>query len=74
MLNPLNASVCPHIETSQLVCTTNQLTGCYMKATLAFNGLSDCFFPFQVIYFSRQPGLFPIRQNTKPQKLTDEAN
>ena len=30
---------CPHIETSQLICTGNQLTGFYMRATLAFNGL-----------------------------------
>ena len=31
---------CLHIETSQLVCCANQLTGFYWKATLAFNGLS----------------------------------
>ena len=30
---------CPHIETSQLICTANQLTGFYMRATLALNGL-----------------------------------
>ena len=29
----------PHIETSQLTCTANQLTGFYMRATLAINGL-----------------------------------
>ena len=29
----------PHIETSQLICIANQLTGFYMRATLAFNGL-----------------------------------
>ena len=28
-----------HIETSQLICTTNQLTGLYMMTTLAFNEL-----------------------------------
>ena len=33
---------CPHIETSQLICCVNQLTGCYTSATLAFNGLSRC--------------------------------
>ena len=32
---------CPHIETSQLICFANQLTGIYMRATLAFNGLSS---------------------------------
>ena len=31
--------VLPHIETSQLICTADQLTGFYMRATLAFNGL-----------------------------------
>ena len=37
--NPLNASVVL-IETSQLICITDQLTGFfYMRATLAFNGL-----------------------------------
>ena len=29
----------PHIETSQLICFANQLTGFYMRAALAFNGL-----------------------------------
>ena len=29
-----------HIETSQLICTANQLTGFGMRATLAFNGLT----------------------------------
>ena len=29
-----------HIETSQLICYANQLTGFYMMATLAFNGLN----------------------------------
>ena len=31
-VNPLNAS-------EALICTANQLTGFYMRATLAFNGL-----------------------------------
>ena len=28
-----------HIETSQLICSANQLAGFYMRATLALNGL-----------------------------------
>ena len=32
---------CPHIETSQLICFENQLTGFYMRATLAVNGKFD---------------------------------
>ena len=30
---------CYHIETSQLICSANQLTGFHMIATLAFNEL-----------------------------------
>ena len=30
---------CHHIETSQLICSPNQLTGFYMIATMAFNDL-----------------------------------
>ena len=33
-----NISCCPHVETGQLICCANQLTGFYMRATLAFNG------------------------------------
>ena len=31
----------PYIETSQFVCTANQLAGFYMRATLALNELTD---------------------------------
>ena len=34
----IKCQCCPHIETSQLVCA-NQLTGIYMRATLALHGL-----------------------------------
>ena len=33
--------VLPHIENSKLICTANQLTGVYMRATLTFNGLTS---------------------------------
>ena len=36
---PIKHQCCPHIEISQLICYANQLTGFYMRATLAFNGL-----------------------------------
>ena len=39
LLKPIKCQCCPHIETSQLICKANQLTGFYMRATLAFNGL-----------------------------------
>ena len=42
----LSANVArPHIATSQLICTANQLTGFYMRATIALNKL--------IIYFCR---------------------
>ena len=31
---------CPNIETSQLICCANRLTGFYMRATLTLNGLN----------------------------------
>ena len=37
---PINCQCCPHIETSQLICTANQLTGVYIRATATNNGLS----------------------------------
>ena len=36
---PIKCQCCPHIETSQLICSANQLTTFYMRATLTFNGL-----------------------------------
>ena len=34
-VSPIKYQCCPHIETSQ----ANQLTGFYMRATMALNGL-----------------------------------
>ena len=39
--SPIKCQCCPHIETSQLICTANQLTGFYIRATMALNGLKD---------------------------------
>ena len=36
----IKCQCCPNIETSQLICTSNQFTGFYMWATLACNGLT----------------------------------
>ena len=33
---PIKCQCCSHIETSQLICCANQLTGFYMRETLAF--------------------------------------
>ena len=37
---PIKCQCCPHIETSQLICCPNQLTGFYTRATLALNKLN----------------------------------
>ena len=47
---------CPHIETSQLICTANQLTGFYMRATLALNGLK-AFFKINIVTSSLFSGI-----------------
>ena len=39
LINPLSASVFHHIETSQLICCANQLSGFYLGKTLALNVL-----------------------------------
>ena len=39
LINSLKRQSYRHIETSQLICRANQLTGFYMMATLAFNEL-----------------------------------
>ena len=40
MASSIKCQCWPHIETSQLIWTANQLTGFYMRAPLAFNGLT----------------------------------
>ena len=37
---PIKCRWCPHIETNQLICTAKYMTGFYMRATLAFDGLN----------------------------------
>ena len=39
VIQPIKCQCCPHIETRQLICTANQLTGFYMWVTQALNGL-----------------------------------
>ena len=43
VISLLSANVALHIETSQLICRANQLTGFYMRATSALNGLKNIF-------------------------------
>ena len=51
---PIKCQCCPRIETILLICTANQLTGFYMKATLALNGLK--FLKFSRTIFQRALG------------------
>ena len=51
--------VFPHIETSQLICTANQLTGFYLRATVALNGLMT------QLYFSENHLLHNIMYGDK---------
>ena len=57
VLKPINCHCCPHVETSLLICCSNQLPGFYMKATTAFNGLNrgkrNGKYPHFVEYFER---------------------
>ena len=37
---PIKCQCCPYIETSQFICCANELTGFYMRVTLALNELN----------------------------------
>ena len=41
----------PYVDTNQFIHTANQLTGFYIRATLAFNGLNISFVAFRGVYF-----------------------
>ena len=52
---------CPHIKTSQLICCANQLTGFYIRATLALNGLiAVTFLKFSKFTLLQRMGLICI--------------
>ena len=54
---PIKCQCCLHIETSQLICTSNQLTGFYIRLSLAFTGLiikdTYCTMPWTIWQFSK---------------------
>ena len=41
LTHPFNNQCFHHIETNQLICTANQLTGFYMMGTLVVKGLIE---------------------------------
>ena len=56
-VNPIKYQCFPYIETSQLICCANQLTGFYMRATLALNSLNT------VLQISKVHGCSNPRKN-----------
>ena len=52
LINPLTTNVSHHMETSQLICIANQLTGFYMMGTLVVNGLMWYFELIQIKMFA----------------------
>ena len=40
-LEPFNGQCSYHVETSQLICSANQMTGFYMMGTLVVKGLKS---------------------------------
>ena len=43
LAHPFNDQCFPHIETNQLICRANQLTGFYMMGTLVVKGLIEIY-------------------------------
>ena len=58
---PIKCQCCPHIETSQLICFADQLTGFNMRTTLELNGLNEVFTTEQIFLRARNfLYLYPI--------------
>ena len=54
----ITATVSHHIETSQLICITNQLNGFYMIGTLLVTGLTEFLIVLGLHISSKIPMLF----------------
>ena len=54
---PSKCQCYPHVETSQLICTANQLTGFYMRATLTLNGLMSRVNQVHTLFQDEYPGI-----------------
>ena len=64
---PIKCQCWPNIETSQMICCANQLTGFYMGATLAFNGLT--ILSFTVPFFDKRIKLLDNIRNLNENML-----
>ena len=54
---PSKCQCYPHVETSQLICCANQLTGFYMRATLTLNGLMSRVNQVHTLFQDEYPGI-----------------
>ena len=65
---------CHHIETNQLICSANQLTGFYMMETLAFNELMIILFHQRfMLPLSTEPEMFCKKGDLKNFAKTDRG-
>ena len=53
LTEPIKCQCFPHIETNQLIYCAYQLTGLYMRATLALSGLSKYFQKVQINFLTQ---------------------
>ena len=69
---PIKCQCCPYVETSQLICCANELTGFYMRVTLALKGFTETLnfnwllfhsFPILRLYYPKNPTLQVLYQN-----------
>ena len=65
-LKYIKCQCCPHIETSQLIYSANQLTGFYMRATLALNGLKYINIEVSLPAFIQLPALCTKTDHVPP--------
>ena len=66
--NPLTTNVPHHIETSQLICIANQLTGFYMRGIWVFT-LLNVLAKIKIIinpFQDNVPFLYPLKMLQKP--------
>ena len=54
---PIKCQCYPHVETSQLICTANQLNGFYMRATLTLSGLMSRVNEVHTLFQDEHPGI-----------------
>ena len=69
----INWHCCSPIETSQLICTANYLTGFYMRATQAINGLKEKYGITDDVEYRRCHRIFKQSNRNRPQTVICKA-